>query len=103
MTAARDENIKRAMVYTMVELEYDEDGEIKLDADDKPTVTNPTVTSKASVQIRKVMKKGDDGSKVEGEEKYLVITKTLTPYQIYYRWMSTYGYLPAGFGAITID
>ena len=85
----------------MVELEYDEDGEVKLDADDKPTVSNPTVTTKATVKTRKVMEKSDDG-KVEGEEKYLIITKTLTPYQIYYRWMSTYNYLPAGFGAIVM-
>jgi hypothetical protein len=33
------------------------------------------------------------------KESYFLITKTYTPYQIYYRWMQAYGYVPADFAA----
>ena len=54
---------------------------------------------KGDGRLTVVDKEGNPVLNENGEPKietYLVYYKQLTPHQIYYRWMQTYGFLPAG-------
>ena len=92
LAVAKDENIRRAAVYTMVEPEFDLEGNIATNADGEPTVADPTVKVDCEVRARTVIKNGK-----ERQEFYFVKTRHLTPYQVYYRWMNEYGFCPKNF------
>ncbi|MBO5898955.1 MAG: hypothetical protein J6R04_08090 [Clostridia bacterium] len=93
LAIASDENVKRSTVYEITEAEYDLEGKVKVDDKGNPTVENPTVKIDCKVKLRKVMK-DVDGIEEEVEEFYFVKTKHLTPFQVYYRWLSDYGFMP---------
>lgn len=98
LAPASDANINRAMsVYTMVDPEFDLDGKIKVDDKGNPTVEDANVNTTCDVRVRLVTKKVDGIEEDDIEEFYSVLTKSLTPFQVYYRWMQTYKYLPANF------
>ena len=92
LSLASDEYIKRAGVYTMVEPEFDKEGKPALDKNGEPVVADPTVDVNCEVRTRTVVKNGK-----EKTETYFVLTKNLTPFQVYYRWMNAYGYCPKNF------
>lgn len=96
-----------AMNHIMVEQEFEADGKVKVEVDDETKEETPTVPLKETTVIVKpdlrsrqvVDKEGNPVLNENGEPKietYLVYYKQLTPHQIYYRWMQTYGFLPAG-------
>jgi len=110
-TLAKDENVKKAMVYEMIEPQLDEEtGAIKEKSDDEDSGTT-TITKKPTVDVattqtmtREIITFSEvTQEEIKTQKKYFLITKTLTPYQIYYRWMNDYGYLPAGFGTVVIQ
>ncbi len=80
-------DVRNAIVYTMIDPEYDLDGKITND----DGTNEPNVKTDCEVRVRYVEK---DGKEVE--EFYFVKTKHLTPYQVYYRWMQNYSFLPKG-------
>ena len=110
-TLAKDENVKKAMVYEMIEPALnEEDATIKEKTDEEDTtviVKKPTV----DVAVEKTMTReiqtevtvGEETQILTSQKKYFLITKTLTPYQVYYRWMTDYSYLPANFGVVVIQ
>lgn len=77
-------DLRNAIVNTMVNPKYDLEGNIVYDVE-----IEPNVKTKCEVRARTVVK-GDK----EVEEFYFVKTKYLTPYQIYYRWLQSYNFLP---------
>jgi hypothetical protein len=102
-----DANIQLGMSHIMVEQEYAADGKIKVEVDEKtgeetPTVAPEDATVKITVDLRSRQVLDKEGNPVLNEngepkiETYLVYYKQLTPHQVYYRWMQTYGFLPAG-------
>ncbi len=95
----KDDKIKTAMVYESIEPEFDPDGELK-PSSDKVDKTNVKVTVRVGTRtvIKKEKNEAGEMVEVEVEETYLIKYKTFNPYQIYYRWMNTYKYLPANFG-----
>ncbi len=95
----KDDKIKTAMVYESIEPEFDPDGELK-PSSDKVDKTNVKVTVRVGTRtvIKKEKNEAGELVEVEVEETYLIKYKTFNPYQIYYRWMNTYKYLPANFG-----
>jgi hypothetical protein len=104
--------IELAMAYVMSEQEYEADGKVKVVDVNDPSVTDKnfppatvalkdtTVIIRTDIGSRQVVdKQGNPVLNENGEpqlETYLVFYKQLTPYQVYYRWMKTYGFLPAG-------
>jgi hypothetical protein len=88
----------------------EEDATIKEKTDEEDTtviVKKPTV----DVAVEKTMTReiqtevtvGEETQILTSQKKYFLITKTLTPYQVYYRWMTDYSYLPANFGVVVIQ
>ncbi|MBQ8718290.1 MAG: hypothetical protein IJY66_03400, partial [Clostridia bacterium] len=111
-TLAKDENVKKAMVYEMIEPQLDEEtGAIKEKSDDDEDSGTTTIAKKPTVDVattqtmtREIITFSEvTQEEIKTQKKYFLITKTLTPYQIYYRWMNDYGYLPAGFGTVVIQ
>ena len=94
LAIASDEVIKRATVFEIEEAEYDLEGNVKVDDEGNPTVENPTVRIDCDVRARVVEKEVDGIVEDSVEEFYFVMTKHLTPYQVYYRWLQEYSYLP---------
>ena len=78
-------------------LEFDEQGNIKVDESGMPTVPNPTIDEKCEVIQRDIIEIVDGVETVTGIEYYMVYRRKINPYQLYYRWMNTYKFLPAGF------
>lgn len=98
LSPKKDEKIKEAMVYEIVEPKFDSDGEL-IPPTEVIDPTNVKVTVRVRTRTVTKKEKNEDGEtvEVEVEENYLIKTKTFNPYQIYYRWMTTYHYLPANF------
>lgn len=94
LAIASDDMIKRATVYEIKEAEYDLEGKVKVDDEGNPTVENPTVRIDCEVRARVVEKEVDGIVEDSVEEFYFVKTKHMTPYQVYYRWLQEYSYLP---------
>ena len=104
--------IELAMAYVMSEQEYEADGKVKVVDVNDPSVTDKsyppatvalkdtTVIIRTDIGSRQVVdKQGNPVLNENGEpqlETYLIFYKQLTPHQVYYRWMKTYGFLPAG-------
>ena len=103
----RDEKVKSAMAYNVVEPTLDENGAIVEKEDENGVVVKPTITVDVETltRIETVDVKDDlgepTGEKLDMEVKYFLVTKYLNPYQVYYRWMKNYQFLPAGFGTVT--
>ncbi|MBR0443262.1 MAG: hypothetical protein IIX15_02890 [Clostridia bacterium] len=95
LAPATNAYISAAMVYKMVDPEYDLEGNLVVD--DAEDAEEPTVNTKCEVRVRLVDKEIEGILEENIEEFYFVKTKYLTPYQVYYRWMVTYKFLPAGF------
>lgn len=95
LAPASDPHISDAMVYTMIDPEYDLEGNLVV-SDDEDAQT-PTVNTKCEVLVRLVNKEVEGVMEENVEEFYFVKTKYLTPYQVYYRWMTNYKFLPAGY------
>ena len=95
LAPATDPKISAAMVYTMIDPEYDLEGNLVVSEDEN--AEQPTVNTKCEIRVRLVDKEIDGVLEEDVEEFYFVKTKYLTPYQIYYRWMTNYKFLPTGF------
>jgi hypothetical protein len=101
----RDEKIRSAMAYQIIEPKLDEEGNIVEEADENGVIqkANIKVDIETLTRIEVVEQKDEDTGevidKIEMEKKFFLVTKYLTPYQLYYRWMQKYTFLPAGFGA----
>ena len=107
-TLAKDENVKKALVYELVEPKLNEEDATIIPKDPTDYETkNPTIdVAVTKTMIREIETEvtiGEETSIVTSQKKYFLITNTLTPYQVYYRWMSDYGYLPANFGVVTVQ
>lgn len=99
-TISKDAKVKQAMSYDIVEPTLDEKtGEVVTDEDDDSSSKTPTVsTTITKTMIRKVEQYlAATDETIVSEVKYFLITKTYNPYQIYFRWMSEYQFVPAGF------
>jgi hypothetical protein len=93
-----DLKVWRAVSYQVVCSEWDAEGNIKLDDSGMmPVVPNPTIDEKCEVLYRDIVEVVDGVETVTGTESYKVYYNKINPYQLYYRWMSTYKFLPAGF------
>jgi hypothetical protein len=101
----RDEKIRSAMAYQIIEPKLDAEGNIVEEADENGVIqkANIKVDIETLTRIEVVEQKDEDTGevidKIEMEKKFFLVTKYLTPYQLYYRWMQKYTFLPAGFGA----
>jgi hypothetical protein len=95
-TIARDEKIKSAMSYDVIEDKLsEEDGSVIPPDEDDKTAKKATVKQIISqTKIRKIEQETASGDTVTMEQKYFLVTKVFNPYQIYYRWMDTYKHLP---------
>jgi hypothetical protein len=94
-----DLKVERAVSYTILEPEFDADGvTIKVDEAGVPVVPKPTVEMVGELQNRDIIEVDENGNEtVVGVETYVVYSKKINPYQLYYRWMNTYKFLPTGF------
>jgi hypothetical protein len=94
-----DLKVERAVSYTILEPEFDADGvTIKVDEAGVPVVPKPTVEMVGELQNRDIIEVDENGNEtVVGVETYVVYYKKINPYQLYYRWMNTYKFLPTGF------
>ena len=92
-----DLKIRRAMTYEVVAPEFDAEGNVAVDDSGKPLVANPTIEASCKVLFRTVIELDEAGNEVETREAYYVYNFSINPYQLYYRWMKAYNYLPAGF------
>jgi hypothetical protein len=95
-----DLKVERAVSYTILEPEFENDGvTIKVDKETQmPVVPKPTVEVIGELQNRDIIEVDENGNEtVVGVETYVVYYKKINPYQLYYRWMNTYKFLPAGF------
>ena len=107
-TLAKDENVKKALIYELVEPKLNEEDATIIpkdptDYETKNPTIDVTVTKTMTREIETEVTIGEETSIVTSQKKYFLITNTLTPYQVYYRWMTEYGYLPANFGVVTIQ
>ena len=107
-TLAKDENVKKALVYELVEPKLNEEDATIIpkdptDYETKNPTIDVTVTKTMTREIQTEVTIGEETSIVTSQKKYFLITNTLTPYQVYYRWMTEYGYLPANFGVVTVQ
>ena len=102
----RDEKVKNAMSYTIVAPTLDENGEIVEKADENGVITKATIrveietlTRIETIEVKDEVTGEPTGEKYDMEKKFFLVTKYLTPYQVYYRWLQNYSFLPAGFAA----
>lgn len=92
-----DLKIRRAMAYDVVAPKFDAEGNVELDASGAPVVPNPTIEATCKVKLREIIETNEDGTESVTTEPYYIYYYSINPYQLYYRWMKTYSYLPAGF------
>lgn len=92
-----DLKIRRAMTFEVVAPEFNSEGDVKTDESGKPVVANPTITATCTVKYRETVTTDDAGNEVVETTPYYVYNYSINPYQLYYRWMKAYSYLPAGF------
>ncbi len=97
LDAAMDPKLRMATSFETLEQEFDKEGNVVRDEDGVATVPDPTVDVKCTLASRTSTEKTDDGV-TDVQEIYYTYNKKLNFYQLYYRWMTNYGYLPAGFG-----
>ncbi len=89
----------RAMQYDVLAPKFDPDGKISIDpATKQPVVLNPTISATMEPTPRYEIVKDENGNDVEQlVGSYFVYKYQINPYQLYYRWLKAYSYLPAGF------
>jgi uncharacterized protein YnzC (UPF0291/DUF896 family) len=92
-----DPKIKRAMSFEVVAPEFDEDCKIAVDENGAAIVANPTIEASCERFMREIVEKDEEGNEVITTKAYYVYHYSINPYQLYYRWMKAYNYLPAGF------
>jgi hypothetical protein len=92
-----DLKIRRAMAYEVVAPEFDSEGNVAVGENGVPKVPNPTIDASCEVLFRDIVETDEEGNEVAGREPYYVYHYSINPYQLYYRWMKAYSYLPAGF------
>jgi hypothetical protein len=99
-TVSSDAKIKGAMSYEIVEAKLDEKTGLPAEPDEEdktakaPTVAT-TVTKTMTRKVEQYLAATDET--IVTDENYFLITKTYNPYQLYFRWMDSYKFLPAGF------
>lgn len=100
----------RAMQYEVVAPKFDADGRIEVDPGTlQPVVANPTIVAAMEPTTRYEIAKDEEGNFLKDENGKVIITDNIAgsyevyrykinPYQLYYRWLKAYSYLPASFG-----
>ena len=95
-----DLKVWRAVSYQVVASEWDSaTGGIAVDGSGMALVPNPTIDERCEVRERNTVEIQDGEEVITGTQIYMVYYNKINPYQLYYRWMSTYKFLPAGFGS----
>ena len=89
----------RSLQYDVLAPKFDPDGKVSIDpATKQPLVLNPTINASMEPTPRYEMVEDENGNQVEQMVgSYFVYRYSINPYQLYYRWLKAYSYLPAGF------